>query len=68
MHNLEKTKELFLSEIPNFKEQCLKLLNGDLSKMDYKGISGGYGVYAQRDQKSFMIRLRFSSGVVTVPQ
>lgn len=68
MHNLEKTKELFLSEIPNFKEQCLKLLNGDLSKMDYKGISGGYGVYAQRDQKSFMIRLRFSSGVVTKSQ
>lgn len=68
MHDLEKTKELFLSEIPNFKEQCIKLLNGDLSKMDYKGISGGYGVYAQRDQKSFMIRLRFSSGVVTKSQ
>lgn len=68
MYDLEKTKELFLSEIPNFKEQCMKLLKGDLSKMDYKGISGGYGVYAQRDQKSFMIRLRFSSGVVTKSQ
>ena len=66
--NLEKTKELFLSEIPNFKEQCLKLINGDLSKMEYKGISGGYGVYAQRDQKSFMIRLRFSSGVISNEQ
>ena len=68
MHNLEKMKELFLSEIPGFKEECLKLLNGDLNKMSYKGISGGYGVYAQRDLKSFMIRLRFSSGVVTVSQ
>lgn len=68
MHDLEKTKELFLNEIPNFREECMKFLNGDLSKIDYKGISGGYGVYAQRDQKSFMIRLRFSSGVVTKSQ
>ena len=68
MNNLEKSKELFLSEIPGFKEECIKLLNGDTSKMQYKGISGGYGVYAQRDQKSFMIRLRFSSGVITREQ
>lgn len=68
MDNLEKMKELFLSEIPSFKEECLKLLSGERSKMEYKGISGGYGVYAQRDQKSFMIRLRFSSGVVTKSQ
>lgn len=68
MNNLEKSKELFLSEIPNFKEECKKFLNGDTTKMQYKGISGGYGVYAQRDQKSFMIRLRFSSGVVTKEQ
>ena len=68
MENLQKTKELFLSEIPAFKEECLKLLNGDKSKMEFKGISGGYGVYAQRDQKSFMIRLRVSSGVVSKEQ
>lgn len=68
MDSLQKTKELFLSEIPSFKEKCLELLKGDLSKMDYKGISGGYGVYAQRDQKSFMIRLRVSSGVVSKSQ
>ncbi|MDD5877884.1 MAG: nitrite/sulfite reductase, partial [Clostridiales bacterium] len=68
MNNLEKSKELFLSEIPGFKEECKKFLNGDTTKMQYKGISGGYGVYAQRDQKSFMIRLRFSSGVVTKEQ
>lgn len=68
MDNLQSTKELFLSEIPVFKEECLKLLSGDKSKMEYKGISGGYGVYAQRDQKSFMIRLRVSSGVVSKNQ
>ena len=39
-----------------------------MSKLDYKGFSGGYGVYAQRDQKSFMIRLRTSSGVISKSQ
>lgn len=68
MESLEKMKEIFLSEIPQFKEECLKFLNGDKTKMDYKGFSGGYGIYAQRDQKSFMIRLRFSSGVITKQQ
>lgn len=33
--------------------------------MEYKVISGGYGVYVQRDQKYFMIRLRVLSGVVS---
>ena len=68
MDNLQRMKELFLNEIPDFKKECIKLLNGDRSKMEYKGISGGYGVYAQRDQKSFMIRLRFSSGVIKKSQ
>ena len=68
MDNLQRMKELFLNEIPDFKKECIKLLNGDSSKMEYKGISGGYGVYAQRDQKSFMIRLRFSSGVIKKSQ
>lgn len=62
MNNL---KETLLSEIPQFKEKCEQFFNGDLDKMSYKGISGGYGVYAQRDKKSFMIRLRVSSGVLS---
>lgn len=65
MNNL---KEILLSELPNFKETSFKFLNGEMSKLDYKGFSGGYGVYAQRDQKSFMIRLRTSSGVITKSQ
>ena len=61
-------KETLLKEIPNFKEISLKFLNGEVPKMEYKGFSGGYGVYAQRDQKSFMIRLRVSSGVMSRSQ
>ena len=52
MNNL---KEILLSELPNFREKSLKFLNGEISKPEYKGFSGGYGVYAQRDKKSFMI-------------
>ncbi len=65
MNNL---KEILLNELPNFKETSFKFLNGEISKLDYKGFSGGYGVYAQRDQKSFMIRLRTSSGVISKSQ
>ena len=65
MNNL---KEILLSELPNFREKSLKFLNGDISKPEYKGFSGGYGVYAQRDKKSFMIRLRTSCGVISKSQ
>lgn len=58
-------KQVLLNEIPNFKETTLKFINGEISKMEYKGFSGGYGIYAQRDKKSFMIRLRLSSGVIS---
>lgn len=65
MNNL---KEILLSELPNFREKSLKFLNGEISKPEYKGFSGGYGVYAQRDKKSFMIRLRTSCGVISKSQ
>lgn len=61
-------KEILLKEIPNFKEFSIKFFNGEVPKLEYKRFSGGYGVYAQRDQKSFMIRLRVSSGVISRSQ
>lgn len=65
---MDNLKNLLINELPNFKDYSLKLLNGEIKKMDYKGFSGGYGVYAQRDQKSFMIRLRVSAGVLSKAQ
>jgi len=65
---MDNLKEILLKEIPNFKEFSLKFFNGEIPKLEYKKFSGGYGVYAQRDQKSFMIRLRVSSGVLTRSQ
>lgn len=65
---MDNLKETLLNELPNFKEYSLKLLSGEINKMQYKGFSGGYGVYAQRDKKSFMIRLRVSAGVLSKSQ
>ena len=65
---MDNLKEILLKEIPNFKEFSLKFFNGEIPKLEYKKFSGGYGVYDQRDQKSFMIRLRISSGVLTRSQ
>ncbi|MEG1312396.1 MAG: nitrite/sulfite reductase [Romboutsia sp.] len=65
MNNL---KEILLNEIPNFKDILTKFLNEEISKTEFKGFSGGYGIYAQRDQKSFMIRLRVASGVISKSQ
>lgn len=65
---MRKFKDELLSEIDKFKEQGNKFLNGELSKMEFKAISGGMGVYAQRDQKSFIIRLRIPSGITNLKE
>ena len=44
-------------DLPAFKEKTDQFYAGELSKADYKGFSGGYGSYAQKDGKASMIRL-----------
>lgn len=61
-------KDKLLSEIDEFKEQGNRFLNGELSKIQFKAISCGMGVYAQRDQKSFVIRLRIPSGITNLKE
>ncbi|MGL5151010.1 MAG: nitrite/sulfite reductase [Clostridium sp.] len=61
-------KKKLIDEIPNFKEMGEKFLNKELGKMDFKKFSGGYGVYAHRDQENFMIRLRTPSGVISLKE
>lgn len=63
---MEKLKEILRGEIEAFREKGHKFLSGEMSKMDFKHASGGFGVYAQRDGKKFMIRLRIPSGVTDV--
>lgn len=65
---MEGLKEKLLAEIPSFKEAGEQFLKGELSKMDFKKRSGGFGVYAHRDKENFMIRLRILSGVLSKEQ
>ena len=52
-------------DLPAFKEKTDQFYAGELSKADYKGFSGGYGSYAQKDGKASMIRLRMAGGHLT---
>lgn len=62
---MEDLKKELKSEIDDFKKLGYQFLNKEISVAQFKGSSGGMGVYAQRDAKSFMIRLRTQSGIVT---
>lgn len=59
-------KKILKDEVEKFREKGRSFLDGELTKAEFKGLSGGMGVYAQQDQKSFMIRLRTPSGVVSL--
>lgn len=51
-------------EIEEFRKLGHQFLNKEISVGDFKGKSGGMGVYAQRGGASFMIRLRTNSGLL----
>ena len=65
---METLKEKLLSEIETFREKGEKFYNGEVTMMDFKHASGGMGVYAEKGGKSFMIRLRIPSGIMSVTQ
>ena len=53
------------ADMPDFREKTKAFYNGEMSKGDYKGYSGRYGSYAQKDGKASMLRLRMPAGRVT---
>lgn len=65
---MEPLKQALLSEIPEFKQQGEAFLRGELNKMGFKKVSGGFGAYAHRNGKEFMIRLRILSGMLSKSQ
>ncbi len=65
---MNKLNEVLLDEIESFRELGHKFLNGEVSRGDFKGVSGGMGVYSHRNGKEFMIRLRIPSGIITLEQ
>lgn len=60
----ELQKEL-LGEIDAFRTLGHQFKNKEISAAEFKGKSGGMGVYAQRGGEQFMIRLRTPSGIVS---
>lgn len=64
MHMIETN--VWKREMPEFREKTKQFYRGELDKAAYKGFSGKYGSYAQRDGKSSMLRLRMSGGRLTM--
>ncbi len=57
--------EEFKPDLEEFFEMTEKFHKQEISKGEYKGFSGGYGSYAQRDGKLHMLRLRMTGGRFT---
>jgi len=63
---MKNLNEILLSEIEGFRTLGNKFLSGEMSKMDFKGASGGMGVYAERSGKEFMARFRMPAGIASL--
>ncbi|MDF2588939.1 MAG: ferredoxin-nitrite reductase [Anaerocolumna sp.] len=61
---IEERKKVYRDDIDYFKKVGHDFLEGNKTSAEFKAVSGGMGVYAQRSQKEFMIRLRVLSGVL----
>jgi len=62
----EQWTNTFRAEIESFKETIGAFDRGELDRKAYKGISGGFGSYAQRDPSKHMLRLRMAGGRLTL--
>ena len=57
--------ETFRGEIREFSDKLDAYTQGEVDKKAYKGFSGGFGSYAQRDPARHMLRLRMAGGRLT---
>lgn len=62
---MNELNERLLKELPDFKNKGKQFLAKEITKSDFKKISGGLGVYAQRDGQSFIIRFRIPGGIIS---
>lgn len=65
MIKVENLKNILLDEIKEFNEIGRKFVSGEVSRGDFRNASCGMGVYAHRDGKNFMIRLRIAGGAIS---
>ena len=62
MDTIERIKE----EFEEFKRVTDQFYNGEITKMQYKSFSGGFGSYAQRSGDRSMIRLKITGGMLDI--
>ena len=65
---MEKLKEILYGEIEDFRKKGHQFINGEINMMQFKHASGGFGIYAHKGGKEFMIRLRIPSGVTNIKE
>ena len=63
-----KLKKVLYDEIEDFRKIGHEFTSGEMKMMEFKNHSGGFGVYAHRAGKEFMIRLRIPSGKTDVKE
>lgn len=56
--------EKFRKDLTAFREMTEKFYNKEITVVEYKGFSGGFGSYAQRGGERSMLRLRMAGGEV----
>ena len=54
----------FVKETELFEERIQAFESGEIDRKTFKGISGRFGCYAQRE-KNYMLRLRFPGGRIS---
>ena len=54
----------FRDDLEQFNDATRKYYAGEIDRNTYKGISGGFGSYSERDGKRGMLRLRMTGGRV----
>lgn len=52
----------FRDDLEQFNDATRKYYAGEIDRKTYKGISGGFGSYSERDGKRGMLRLRMTGG------
>lgn len=58
----DKFLENLTKEVEEFSKICESYYKGDLSIVEYKSKSGGFGTYSEKGHKTGMLRLRIPSG------
>lgn len=65
---MDKLKETVRNQIEEFRAVGKRFLNKEMNVAEFKKVSGGMGVYAERGGQKFMVRLKPSAGIVTREQ